>query len=582
MDKKIERPVHKKSGIKIFIIVAISLVVIIAGLVVFGYAYGSKYILSNTYINEIDVSGLTVDEAEELVADRADDFLAGKFVDIRYGDKVCQLELDRFVTIDSYESASNAMGSSHNIFKRLFRQDKVTVPFEYEINEDIPREKIILFVRDAEDTDIMFEFDKEYQNVKVNIDSIDKLGYTEKALELLCDNIEAEIYSPIDIEFIYKNNGEYAEELYKRLNRPARDAIIKSNDDGTTYIVPEEYGIIADEDMFEDLYEENNGSFSMPVRSVKPKIFVKDLDIEFYQDILGEYTSAYNMGLVNRSKNVSLAASLVNGAVIMPGKRFSYNSVVGKRTYERGFLDATVYTGEGTEEGIGGGICQVSSTIYCAQLRADLKTISRTNHSYTVVYVPLGQDATVVYGSIDYIFENNTNYPVKILASASGGYLTVKIMGTRIDKSEKTEIVSYTNSTTPKSETIKETPDLPKGVTEVKQNGQNGAVVSTYRIYYKDGKEIKKDFISTSKYIPMNKIVLVGIGEEISGQEGSDSDKSNEAGENIPDENNSGNEGELPAVEVPDEEISESVTVDNTENILPNNLQEFPTSDTGL
>ena len=242
-------------------------------------------------------------------------------------------------------------------------------------------------------------------------------------------------------------------------------------------------------------------------------ITTNDLNIDFYQDVLGSYTSSYNVGLVNRTKNLSLAARLVNGTVIMPGKRFSYNGTVGQRTYARGFVDATVYTGEGTEEGIGGGICQVSSTIYCAQLRADLKTVSRTNHSYTIVYVPLGQDATVVYGALDYVFENSTNYPIKITASASGGYLTVKILGTKVDKSSKVDVVSVTASTVAKSEVRKDDPSIPKGQTVVKQKGQNGAVVNTYKVYYKDGAEVKREYIGKSTYRPMNRIVLVGTGE---------------------------------------------------------------------
>jgi len=255
----------------------------------------------------------------------------------------------------------------------------------------------------------------------------------------------------------------------------------------------------------------------------------------------------------------------------MPGKTFSYNRVVGKRSYDRGFVDATVYTGEGTEEGVGGGICQVSSTIYCAQLRANLKTVARTNHSYTVVYVPLGQDATVVYGALDYIFENDTNYPIRIDAYASGGYLTVKIMGTKVDKSLTYDVISVTNSTIGIPEVQKETPDLPVGTTEVKQKGQTGAVVSTYKIYYKDGVEQKREFVGKSKYIAMNKIVLVGTGEPEQLPEGEENTgEGNDVTENE-------EEPTLPedVPEVPEE-------VENTEEEEQPDITDIPTSDTGL
>ena len=284
--------------------------------------------------------------------------------------------------------------------------------------------------------------------------------------------------------------------------------------------------------------------------------------------------------MVNRTKNVSLPARLVNGTVVMPVDRVSYNGVVGKRTYERGFVDATVYTGEGTEEGIGGGICQVSSTIYCAQLRADLKTVSRSNHSYTVVYVPLGQDATVVYGAIDYVFENSTNFPIKIVANANGGYLNVKILGTKIDKSQTVDVVSVTQSTVAKGEVQTETPDLLVGQTEVKQEGQNGAVDNTYKVYYKNGIEQKREFVSKSTYRPMNKIILIGTGVE--------EETENTESEQIPGNDTEKENGVDKETQAPEEESADVFGEDNIETELEGSVNEkpaedeLPTSDTGL
>ena len=173
-------------------------------------------------------------------------------------------------------------------------------------------------------------------------------------------------------------------------------------------------------------------------------------------------------------------------------------------------------------------------------------------------------------------FENDTNYPIRIDAYASGGYLTVKIMGTKVDKSLTYDVVSVTNSTIAKKEVQKETPDLPVGTTEVKQNGQNGAVVSTYKIYYKDGVEQKREHIGKSTYIAMNKIVLVGTGEATELPEGGENtDGDADGSTDITDDTNLPDD--VPVVTEPDD----SVTEDNENDEQPD-ITELPTSDTGL
>ena len=503
-----------------------------------------------------------------------------KNVEVKYDDKTYEADLFGLVTIDAEETAKEALNKSNSLWERLFKSEKVVVPFELNAKEDELRNNLLDFARKTDVDSGVFKFNEDYTMVDVDSSKQEKLIDTEKTIERIIDNAELNIFEKIDAVIVERNNEDYIDELYHRLSKPAKNASIGMNDDGSTYIVPEEYGIIVNEDRFEDLFEENDGKFSMEIKSVEPEIKTSDLDIEFYQDVLGEYTSAYNVGLVNRTKNVSLAARLVNGTVVMPGDRFSYNGVVGKRTYERGFVDATVYTGEGTEEGIGGGICQVSSTIYCAQLRADLKTVSRSNHSYTVVYVPLGQDATVVYGAIDYVFENSTNFPIKIVANANGGYLNVKILGTKIDKSQTVDVVSVTQSTVAKGEVQTETPDLLVGQTEVKQEGQNGAVINTYKVYYKNGIEQKREFVSKSTYRPMNKIILIGTGVE--------EETENTESEQIPGNDTGKENGVDKETQAPEEESADVFGEDNIETELEGSVNEkpaedeLPTSDTGL
>ncbi len=573
MTEKAVRKVRKDLNLKTVIIIAVFAVIfIIAAIFGFMHFYHSTTIADNVYVNSLNVGGLTIDEAATKIEQEFNTEYFNKTISMDYGDKTYKINLLDIVKVDAKKTAKVALEKSGNILTKMFRKDKTVVPFSLDADVENLKRDLIHFCSDIDNNNSLFVFNDDYTSVDIDASMIDEIMDVEKTLDLVLENVRNDVYDNVKPVIIKKADDDFAKELYLRLAIPSRDASVGINDDETTYIIPEVVGIKADKDVFLKLYKENNGIFTMNIQPTYPKIRTSDLDIEFYQDVLSTYTSAYDVGLVNRTKNLSLAAQFVNGTIIMPGKRFSYNSVVGPRTYARGFVDATVYTGEGTEEGIGGGICQVSSTLYCAQLRANLKTVARTNHSYTVVYVPLGQDATVVYGALDYIFENDTNYPIRIDAYASGGYLTVKIMGTKIDKSLTYDVVTVTNSTIAKKEVQKEAPDLPVGTTEVKQNGQNGAVVSTYKIYYKDGIEQKREYIGKSTYIAMNKIVLVGTGplEELPDDtEGDDDTGITE----MPD--GTASPDDVPIVTEPDDDNS---AVDEEQP----GVTDLPTSDTGL
>ena len=162
----------------------------------------------------------------------------------------------------------------------------------------------------------------------------------------------------------------------------------------------------------------------------QPKYTAAEYKALLFRDVLGEYSSSFNAGNVGRTTNVLLATDFCNGVILQPGDVFSYNNVVGPRTYERGFKDAIVYVGATAEDGVGGGICQVSSTLYAAVLRADLQIVERYAHSRLVTYVPLGEDATVAWGSKDFRFQNDTDFPIKVVTSHQTSSLTVRIYGT--------------------------------------------------------------------------------------------------------------------------------------------------------
>ena len=153
------------------------------------------------------------------------------------------------------------------------------------------------------------------------------------------------------------------------------------------------------------------------------------IDATLFQDVLGSVSTNHTNDS-NRNTNLKLACKAINGKLIRPGETFSYNAALGERTEKKGYKPAGAYVAGKTVQTVGGGICQVSSTLYYACLKADLQIVERTAHGYTVSYMPYGMDATVSWGSLDYKFKNNTEYPIRIEAWVSGGQVHVKLIGT--------------------------------------------------------------------------------------------------------------------------------------------------------
>ena len=196
----------------------------------------------------------------------------------------------------------------------------------------------------------------------------------------------------------------------------------------------------------------------------------------------------------------------------MPGESFSFNKVVGPRTRERGYKDAAIIVGNVYESGLGGGICQTSSTLHQAVVRAGIIPIQRRNHTLPTSYMPLGFDAVVAWGSLDYVFKNPYNFPILIDVSTAGRTLTISIYGdvTAIDKTysvvaETYESVPYT------TKTINDN-TLAKGKQVVEKNGVNGTRVRVY-IVTKDkytGEVLEKKHMWNDYYVPQQKVVRVG------------------------------------------------------------------------
>lgn len=368
--------------------------------------------------------------------------------------------------------------------------DKITPVVDYSVELVDDQKLVILNGTDGYGADM----EKLYEDIKAALSTIKtdeeiliELG-TLKAKQLDKNEFfDTYIREPKDAYFIDEENLEYVEHVV---------------------------GIEIDKAYAEKIIDENKSStkpYEIPVKTTYPEITLNKLLGKAFEDTLGSYATNYNPGEVGRTKNVSLAASKVNGVILAPGENFSFNKVVGARTYENGFRDAKVYQGNEIVDGLGGGICQVSSTLYNAVLYANLEIVTRRNHSLSVAYVPLGRDATVSYGSIDFVFKNNKKYPVKLTAYAYGGRLSIAVMGIKEDDT-KVELYTETIATRAFEEIEEVDPELKPGETKIKQNGSNGYTVNTYKVV-KSGGTSNREFVSRSVYLPTNKITLIGAEE---------------------------------------------------------------------
>lgn len=250
------------------------------------------------------------------------------------------------------------------------------------------------------------------------------------------------------------------------------------------------------------------GTCSVPLTLTKPQITAADLHASLFRDVLGQASSQVG-GSSNRVSNVTRAARSCNEYIMNPGDVFSYNGVVGSRTAAAGYLPAPAYVGGLSVDELGGGICQVSSTIYYASLNSNLKIVERHNHSFAVGYVPDGMDATVYYGSLDFKFENDTEYPIKIVTSLSGRRLTVKIYGTKTDDIT-VKMTSQRLSTTPYEVVYRTDSSIPVGTRKEEVTPYTGRKVNTYRnLYDGSGKLISSTLESTNTYRKRDLIYLI-------------------------------------------------------------------------
>lgn len=353
-------------------------------------------------------------------------------------------------------------------------------------------------------TEIDFEYDydgavKEAFSVGRTGNPEDRIAYLQKILK---ENKNIEVKS----KFNQEKMDKILAEVEKTINKDVKDGTI-SYEGGKASAIE---GVDGVKVKLEDLKNEIKNfvagkTIEVPTDVVAAKQVDKKM-LESIKGVIGESTTNYPAGNQNRGTNIVLASGKLNEIIIMPGETFSFYKYVNNVTAENGYKPASTFIGNKEVDGIGGGICQVSSTLYMAALKADMEIVERNQHSLRVPYCPLGLDAMYYEGSSDLKFKNNFDFPVVILTEAGGGTLSFKILGDNTKKNYEVKIWNGGISTIPMP--IKEIydPNLPEGQRIVIESGFNGFSGSSY-IQKGDG---EAKLLNSDYYSPKAQIVKVG------------------------------------------------------------------------
>lgn len=211
----------------------------------------------------------------------------------------------------------------------------------------------------------------------------------------------------------------------------------------------------------------------------------------------------------NRNTNIDLACRAVNGTVVMPGETFSFNQTTGQRTEQKGYRMAAAIAGGSTVDEIGGGVCQVSSTLFNAAAMANMTIVARSPHTWPSTYVDKGRDATVNWPNLDFQFRNDTDTPVFIVSFYQNRTCTVELYGATLPGGEKIELetVLVSQVEPPGDAIYTQNTALPPGTVQEKKKARTGYTVDTYKVVKRSGREISRDYLCTSNYQMIQQVI---------------------------------------------------------------------------
>lgn len=509
----------KKKPIGLIVGVIIIILAIIC-LVGFGVAnLSNNKILKGVTVASVDVSNMTKEDAITAI----NSLYSGAtnrnitLVYENFSVEISTLDIDFGYTDASLlvEEAYN-YGRDGNIFENNFivMKSYLNTSKNIETEAQINVNKLETIVNELMSGETIFAEDDKYE---VKDDKLiitkgfegKKIDYETLASDIITALKEKDIYVNIPV-IISEPKTLDIDEIYANVHTEPVDASYKSGNDFE--VIQEANGIDFDKTVAKQKYAElkSGESAEIELQVVEPKVKLADLGDILFQNKIAEFTSTYDTSDTNRVTNLQIAANKCNNTILYPGDEFSYNEALGHRTTANGYKTAHSFAGGKVVNTVGGGICQVSSTLYNAVLRANLTITDRTAHGMYVQYVPQSTDATVVDGSIDFKFRNDRKYPVKLVTTCENGVVTAAVYGIK-DTDEATIDIETKILETIAYKTIKENDSsMKKGTTKVVQEPVDGYVSEAYKVYYKNGKEISRELISKDTYSATNEIIKVG------------------------------------------------------------------------
>ena len=508
-----------KKQIKIAIIISL----IFAFVLFFSIAFSIFNMNKTTYmsgisIKGIDISGMTFNEAKKNLENKIKEELSAP-IDIKYNNETLISIIPEEIEFE-YELTKNLkeayeIGRNGNIFENNYNIIftailKKEVKLTYTYNENKLDEIIDNLSSNIPDLvkNPSYYIEEEELIIVPGTDGV--VVEKEKLKNKILENITNEKEKILEVIVSPKQAEEInVEKIHEEIYCEPKDA----------YFVEEPFELHMDENGIDfkisieeakEIVSQQAEEYKIPLKITKAKITINDIDSSAFRYEISKFTTNYDPGYKSRVTNLQLATKKINGKVLGPGEEFSFNEVVGKRTIEAGYQDAKIFLNGEVVDGTGGGICQVSTTLYNAVLLANLEVTDRRNHNYTTSYVKAGRDATVVYGAIDFKFKNTRKYPIKIEGTVKGGAICFTIFGIEEEKEYDIKIVPVVTQTIPKKTEYIDDNSLVEGSEVVKQVGSSGCKVTTYKETYFDGKLISKEVISNDTYKAMARIVKRG------------------------------------------------------------------------
>lgn len=480
----------------------------------------NETIFSGISVQGIDVSNLTIDEAKKKVSSIIGNHISEE-ISLQHNDFQTVILPEQFgVSFDVDNAVEQAyyIGKSDNLIKNnytilslLLKNYNISPSINYDedllnslidsINAQLP-DRVVNPGYSIDGTNLVITSGKDgilisSSDLKDEILSfLNDISSKNETINIPVNNVGAE---PINLDAIYKD-------IFKL---PV-DASYTTN----PYVVyPSSNGLdfaISMEDA-KAIISNQQDEYTIPLKITYPNVTTNQIGNEAFPNLLSQFSTSFTSSGYNRSNNIILSSAKLNGLVLMPGEEFSYNQAVGQRTKAAGFRKAGAYSNGKVIQEVGGGICQVSSTLYNAVLYANLEIVERTNHYFNPGYVKAGLDATVSWGGPDFRFKNNRNYPIRIVTDTSGKKLKVYIYGLKTDDDCTVVLDPRYISSVPYKTTYQKDPSLATGETRVISSGSNGCKTATYKyVYDKNGTLISSECISRDTYSPHNKVVAVG------------------------------------------------------------------------